>query len=1171
MKRRKVNIIVLLLLAATCFPLIKKDREPSLEDGFKEPPASAQACTWWHWINGNVTKEGIRADLKAMKEAGIHEAQIFNVDQGFPEGDAAYLSEHWLDLFRFAASEARRLGMELGFNNAAGWSATGGPWVTPEYGMQKVVWSETSVKGGGDSVKVVLGQPQTSLGYYRDIAVLAFPAIDGKTRIDRLELKTLSGQAFECGMMPEPVTVPSGSVVKKESITDLSGKMSSDGTLRCILPEGEWTVLRIGHTPTGAENSPANKEGRGLECDKMSRKAADIYWEGGIKPILDKLGGLAGTVVTDCLIDSYEVGCGNWTPEFREEFMGHAGYDCLPYLACVAGYYVGSGEETERFLWDFRKVIGELMVENYFSYFGELFHSHGMRFSVEPYGGPFDWIAAGSVGDVPMGEFWVGNGSLLPTSKLASSVANINGLKFTGAESFTADSGHSKWLNHPGSMKAQGDWAWSEGVNRFIFHSYTHQPWDVRPGMTFHGYGTELSRHNTWWKPGKAYMEYIARSQFLLQQGRMVADVLVFAGESSPEDGEYRPDIKAAGYDYDEMTGASLQTLSVKDGYICTPSGGKYRIMLLPDSRLMTVGTMRKIESLADSGACIIGPAPEGSPSLADGSAGDAEVRRIAGRLWGDGLVRDITLEDALSGKGIRPDFCGGRSGSDILFLHRTVPGYEIYFLSNQKNQYRTETCTFRVSGMTPERWNAVTGEIEGLPEWHTDGETTSISLDFAPEESCFIVFRGQESSPVIASSETRVQRPGPQPLPGLEITKAEYGYFLPDGVADVTSVLKGMVKGGQLRASADNSLCGDPAPGIIKELRIKYKDNGEIKRLSVPEHQPFTISLGSGEDALVQALYGDFPYGFDDNLPPPAVDITDRLSGMVDSGVLKFTAAEAGEYCLDGYHGGDSQDRLYLEWKSSGEMHSMMAGQDDIVDLSRHVPDPEVLLQDGRLIWKTPDEGDVTCTLASGKQLKAESGKIPAVLDLTAGEWEIYFPEGSGAPESAVMDSLRSWTESGDDGVRYFSGTAEYVRKVTVPEGYTGRDKSLELDLGNVKVIAEVKVNGKDMGILWHAPFTVDITDAVRPGENTIKVKVTNLWPNRLIGDEAYPEDCDWGDWTLNSWPDWLCGDGKRDSERVTFTTWKHWKKDDPLQPSGLLGPVVIRPYAVVEIGDAD
>ena len=195
----------------------------------------------------------------------------------------------------------------------------------------------------------------------------------------------------------------------RDRIVDLTSSLAADGKLTWDVPAGNWTILRIGHTPTGKTNHPAPKSGTGLECDKLSREALDAHWAGGVEPILKILGPLAGKSLNNCLIDSYEVGNNNWTPRFRDEFIKRRGYDPIPFLPVLSGRYVDSGEVTERFLWDFRRTIGDLFAENYFNYFGDLCRKHGLKFSVEPYEGPFECLQAGAKADIVMGEFWVGS------------------------------------------------------------------------------------------------------------------------------------------------------------------------------------------------------------------------------------------------------------------------------------------------------------------------------------------------------------------------------------------------------------------------------------------------------------------------------------------------------------------------------------------------------------------------------------------------------------------------------------------------------------------------------------------------------------------------------------------------------------------------------------------
>ncbi len=263
----------------------------------------------------------------------------------------------------------------------------------------------------------------------------------------------------------------------------------------------------------------------------------DVHWNEGIEPILEHLGPLVGKSFNNMLVDSYEAGLHHWTPRLREEFEKRRGYDPTPYLLTLTGRLVGDGPTSDRFLWDFRRTIADLFAENYYGYFADLSHDHKLLFSNEPYTSCFEGLQVGAKTDIPTGEFWADGGYSF-SLRLAASIAHINDRTFAGAEAFTAAPHLARWENHPGSLKRVGDWAWTQGINRFILHSYPHQPWsDVVPGMTMGQYGCHFDRNNTWWDPGRAWIQYIQRSQFLLQSGENVADVLCFAGDAAPNGG----------------------------------------------------------------------------------------------------------------------------------------------------------------------------------------------------------------------------------------------------------------------------------------------------------------------------------------------------------------------------------------------------------------------------------------------------------------------------------------------------------------------------------------------------------------------------------------------------------------------------------------------------------
>ena len=1037
-----------------------------LQKNFARPPASARPHTWWHWMNGNITKAGITADLEAMAKVGIGGAQIFNVDERIPAGNVSYMSDEWRQDMAHAAREAKRLGIELCLHNCAGWSSSGGPWIDPAHSMQILTWSETRVAGGAHFAGT-LPEPKKRANYYEDIAVIAFrKPTDDTYRIPGINAKAF----FEHGGagIGNTDAVPGATIAQEDRVVLSCG---ADGSLAWDAPQGgEWVLMRMGHTSTGETNHPAPTAGRGLECDKLSREAMDLHWEKGIVPILQAMGPeLVGKSLNNALIDSYEVGTQNWTPKFRAEFQTRRGYDPVPFLPVITGRVVGSAEISERFLWDIRRTAADLYAENYAGRFKELCHKNGLLFSVEPYGnGPFDELQIGTMADIPMGEFWV-SGAAAETIKVAASSAHVTGRAVVGAESFTASEQEGRWLIEPYGVKALGDRMFTQGLNRCIFHRYAHQPWmGLQPGMTMGPWGTHLERTITWWEQSKAWMTYLARCQSLLQSGRFVADVLTFSGEDAPG-GLLRPSLPA-GFDYDGCDRSILMTARVENKQIVLPGGGRYRVLILPDAPWMRPETLAKLVELSRAGATIIGTPPQKSPSLANYPACDAVVAREAARLH---LTPMADLARVLG----EPDVVVPR-GAPLLTLHRrTANGDDLYFVSNQRLANVSASVRFRVTGKLPQLWNPETGQMTAAPIWNKAGNgNTTVTLQLGPAESTFVVFRKPVSAaPPHLTAVTRTNGHQIAPLPVLVIESARYEAVDGAGGADVTAQVRKMVADGMSEIAATNgALGGDPALNHVKRLRIAYRLGSKKSEVTLSENQTGDLFRGAATD--------------------------------------------------------------------------------------RHLP--EYGWKNGTLLAYEP--GTYTFTNAQGKTRRV-SAAAPQVYPLK-GPWKLTFPPNLGAPPSVTLPNLISWTASSNPGVKYFSGSATYATTFTAVEPQKGR--ALILDLGSVKNFAEIQINGKALPVLWKAPWRADVTGLVRKGSNTLSVRVTNLWVNRLIGDEQLPAEVEWSGDTgpIKAWPQWLTnGTPRPASQRVTFTTWRFWTKNDKPLDSGLLGPVRVLGVSLV------
>jgi len=1050
--------ILLFLLTGLCTGILcptGQAKDASLEEAFLSPPDSAKPHTWWHWMHGNVTKEGITADLEAMRRVGIGGFQAFHVTDRMPPGPVGYMSDSWRELMAHTIREADRLGLEVCLHNCAGWSSSGGPWITPELAMQEVVWSEMRLQGP-KHISEKCPRPKTTLEAYWDIAILALPLPEGNTQTKAKKPFRIQDWKTKAGFdrkknRPERDTrhVPPAEIVHSDRILDLTKSMDGSGTLTWEVPEGRWLVLRFGYTPTGKTNHPAPEEGCGLECDKLSREAAEFHWKHSMQKVIDDVGSLAGKTFNSVLIDSYEVRHQNWTHGFEKDFRKRLGYDPLPYLPCLTGRVVDSLNRSERFLWDFRRLIADVIAERYFGHFAEMCERHGMVLSIEPYGrsGNFDDFAVAARADIPMGEWW----ARMPqrwhhwSGKLASSGAHAYGRRFVGAEAFTAGGPSAAYVNHPYFLKAQGDYFYCQGVNRFIFHTFAHQPWmDLLPGMTMGPHGFQHNRNNTWFEKGRAWLKYLARCQVMLQEGQFVADLCYLADENAPNTMDVREEMRPTpplGYDYDAFGRDVFMQLSAEDGKLLLPSGMTYRILVLPEVNRMRPLILRKLLELVQAGAVVYGSRPLQSPSLEGYPECDKEVQEMADKIWGPGKG-DVDSGRSVCGKGIvfwgtpltevlkelniAEDFVATSSlpaegtlytGTGVETIHRQKENADWYFVSNQHEKRNTVTATFRIQGRVPELWDPVEGRIEDAPLWVLTGDgRIQVSLPFSQAGSVFVVFK----------------RPA------------------------------------------------------------------------------------KGEGAFVS---------------------------------------------------------VKRDGKSVWEDESS-------------APSAELHIQDGATVLTAWQEGAYQLKTASGETLETTVRDGPASLRMD-GPWEIRFPEGWGAPSEIKLDTLQSWTEHENQDVKHFSGTATYLKefdlsedlllehcwRLDLPEDVQVIGRCWRLDLGDVQVIAEVKLNGKDLGILWKPPFVVDVTDFVKAGRNQLEVEVTNLWPNRLIGDAALPDDVHWVDTGrhgkgIAEIPAWLLeGKQRPDTERKTFTTWRHYEADSPLLPSGLLGPVRLVPGVKIKL----
>jgi hypothetical protein len=517
MDMKRLLLITLLLLPAG-MRAQEAETLQSLARQFASPADRYKPHAWWHWMGTNFSKEGIRKDLRAMKEAGIGGVVIFNAPSWLdisknPWPWQTYRSDAYWDALGVALRESGELGMEVGIHNSPGWSTTGGPWIKPGQGMQAVAFSITKVKGGR-TVRTVLPNPkagEATAGYFKDVAVMAIR--DHK-----------------------PVAVA--------DIVDVSAFFKA-GVLEWEAPAGEdWNIYRFGYAPTMQHTHPTPEEvaDSSLEVDKMNPEATKEHWKNVLDPLRERFGKSIGATFNSIWIDSYEAKDQNWSPNFREDFIRLKGYDPVKQiiLACQRGDSILNpamngiypplahfSAETNRFLEDYAEVINRLFL-NCWEIGKELVNEAGFRLCFEPYGSiwdaPFDMTEGIAVADIPVTEFWVHSDDVHGGTELAMAAAR-SGKRIVGAEAFTGMEATCTFTETPALLKRPADMGYAAGCNRYYLHSWAHNPLDdtFLPGWSFAHYGTHFSRNQTWFEPGKTFFTYLTRCQMLLQQGTMIS------------------------------------------------------------------------------------------------------------------------------------------------------------------------------------------------------------------------------------------------------------------------------------------------------------------------------------------------------------------------------------------------------------------------------------------------------------------------------------------------------------------------------------------------------------------------------------------------------------------------------------------------------------------------
>lgn len=1144
------------------YSLVRKADTSALVKSFQTPPKDARPQVWWHWMDGNVSKEGIRKDIEWMKRNGIGGFHQFDAG-GVNMPRAAkvklpYLSNGWKDAFRFALNLADSLDMDVTIASAPGWSSTGGTWVKPEDAIKKLEWRSIDTRGGKISVQLpdlynVVGPYQDYHTdndrikiepYGKDLYVLAvrLPYSDKSmnalgAQVSKSEstisvefrkpqtIKSLTLKTMAMGDRPrtgkpecrnilecsddglkwrkvcdiEPTVLPyltvnvpptcaqffrvkgekleslelftvmkinhsqelggfgiihdfwkyhtpySKDAIRTSDIIDLTGKMTADGKLECSLPAGRWRIYRFGWSITGKINHPASPEATGLEVDKLDPDAWMRYFRTYLDLYKDAADGMLGEKgIRYLLVDSYEAGAYTWTPKLAKEFKARRGYDLLPWLPVLAGEIIGSSQMSERFLWDWRRTLGELFCENYdrineivneYDLAGRYTESHEAS---RAYTG--DGMDPKIKATIPMAAFWMENtptGSAVPSAicdiRESASVSHIYGQRLVAAESFSVNGDEGRAYTYcPENMKYIADVGLSAGVNRFVIHESASQPNDqYLPGLQLFRYGQWLHRNETWGEYAWVLTDYLARSSSMLQQGNSVADILLYYGEDLNITGLYGGQAFSSlpqvpdGYNYDFANPTVLRSgIKVENRTLVAPSGARYRVLWLDrNCEVMSLDILKKIKEFADAGVIICGKEPKSCAGL---KADDRAFASIVDDIWHSRRKNVFAkgLEDCLRRSGIQPDF--------------------------------SATVTSPVAEPVV-RHSSPTIKATGGSAGHFD--------------------KLSDRNMSLSDQENAVEAPA----------------NAPDSYGDFKYVHRTLPDSTQIYWVRNFS-------GKDSNVELSFRDGGKFAAIFNPENGDVTdadVKFGNGRSTVsLPLLSADARFVVLSNRP--------QIKVTIDTVFVNTT------------------DTTMICTSNSTEVHPVdslvRAGHFDTSASSaqRKLSDQGISLRDQQNSVAEPVEATTIQTVTS--------------------TWQVHFDQKNGSTADEEFPELVSWTRKENPIVKYFSGTAIYKTTVTIDSTQLATSARIFIDLGVVKNIADLSINGTPAGVLWKAPFrTSDIKPLLKKGDNLLEIKITNVWRNRMIGDVQPGE-----------------------KHPVTAIR-RFYKSTDKLLPSGLLGPVRI------------
>lgn len=1117
---RIAGIAAALLACSVMTPALhaqnRPDASPDMEEQFRNPPSSARPRTWWHWLNGNVTEEGLLKDLDWMKRVGLGGVQAFDAFVPAPQivdRRLAYMSPEWQVAFRSAARHADELGLELGIATSPGWSASGGPWVKPADGMKKLVWSEMTVRGGkrfagslplppsitgpyqslakpADIADLMWGKDvpkrPPSPQYYTDVAVLAVPAAN-RAEASPAEALLHDGKSLPLSVLLDDdlnsgVDVPRGSARSPSAISLRYDRPVTISTASLFVANGRTIPMSAALAPV-LEASDDGTDWRKVADIPISEVPTTISFA----PVAARHFRVLLKPLPPGAIDL-------GTPAPGIEMPG----DTAEYMKSMSAPW-----QVRQFVLSASASVDQFEVKAGFSV-AENYHALARR-------------EDGAAGVDPRKVIDL-------TSRLRPD----------GTLDWTPPPGHWRIVrlgatlvgktNHPASPEATGlevDKYDAAAVRRYL-DSYLGTYRDaVGPQLIGKRGIRALMSDSIEVGPANWTPDMIA--QFKSLRGYDPTPWLptltgILVGDRAQSDRflyDYRQtmaDLVSSEY-Y-----ATLAQVAHANGLKVYGEALEAHRFLLGDDM-----TMRSHADVPMGAMWTFGRKQKPNPALIADIRGAASTAHIYGQnvvaaesltsmmnYWNDSpasLKRIIDLE-FVNGVNLPIIHTSAHSPSDT-----KLPGISLFYFGQFFNRH--------------ESW----GEL--ARPWVDYLARNSFLLQQGVNVADVAWFYGEEA-PIIALHE---------PV-------KEKGRSYAFDYVNADALLNRLTNDGDAIIS----------PGAAR-YRILYL-GGSAQHMSLAVLQKIAKLAEGGATVVGLAPTGDPSLT---NQPTEFMALRDRLwAGTTDTRIgrgrviasseIEVALATLGTTPQFRFIGEPDADIAFVQRRLSdgdsyflvnrnnraehGEAHFRVKGR--IPQLWRAetgaIEDISYSIRDGQTVIPLNLAAEESVHIVFRKPATAASRLLPptdlAPTATLGGAWSVRFQEGRGAPAMIEMPSLIPLNEAKDDGVRYFSGIATYSSRFDAPAGWR-KGQPLWLDLGEVGEVADVRINGKPVGGLWHAPYRVNVAGAMQRGKNDVEVRVANLWVNRLIGD-AQPG-----------------------AKKVTFTSLPTYRANATLRPSGLIGPV--------------